>query len=223
MRSLLGGMVVHRHCYGAHKIPMLQERGFEPPWAFVYSDHETDLPLLRAGSRQFVVNPQTPVGRPPQGRSGSLRQRGQLALARRTALRRFPNRLDRQLHRGPISRTVLLDRGSKTAWTVATLLRPPPESPIMIAAPGRITRIRGDYMDDQTLNRRQILGGVAASAAGLLGAVSTNEAAAAPIFRIWAMRRQAPPITDVKGKVAYITGAPAASVWVSRVCSTRRA
>jgi phosphatidylglycerophosphatase C len=57
MRSLLGGMVVHRHCYGAHKIPMLQERGFEPPWAFVYSDHETDLPLLRAGSRQFVVNP----------------------------------------------------------------------------------------------------------------------------------------------------------------------
>jgi phosphatidylglycerophosphatase C len=57
MRRMLGGMVVNRHCYGAHKIPMLQERGFEPPWAFVYSDHEADLPLLRAGTRQFLVNP----------------------------------------------------------------------------------------------------------------------------------------------------------------------
>ncbi|HTC50664.1 MAG TPA: haloacid dehalogenase-like hydrolase [Steroidobacteraceae bacterium] len=57
MRTLLGGMVVNRHCYGAHKIPMLQERGFTPPWAFVYSDHLSDLPLLRAGSRQFLVNP----------------------------------------------------------------------------------------------------------------------------------------------------------------------
>jgi phosphoserine phosphatase len=57
MRRVLGGMVVNRHCYGTHKIPMLQERGFEPPWAFVYSDHEADLPLLRAGIRQFVVNP----------------------------------------------------------------------------------------------------------------------------------------------------------------------
>jgi phosphatidylglycerophosphatase C len=57
MRRFLGGMVVNRHCYGAHKLPMLQERGFAPPWAFVYSDHEADLPLLQAGSTQFVVNP----------------------------------------------------------------------------------------------------------------------------------------------------------------------
>jgi phosphatidylglycerophosphatase C len=57
MRRWLGGMVVNQHCYGANKIPMMQERGFEPPWAMVYSDHEADLPLLRAGARQFVVNP----------------------------------------------------------------------------------------------------------------------------------------------------------------------
>jgi phosphatidylglycerophosphatase C len=57
LRRVLGGMVVNRHCHGPHKIPMLQERGFEPPWAFVYSDHEADLPLLRSGIRQFVVNP----------------------------------------------------------------------------------------------------------------------------------------------------------------------
>lgn len=57
MRRWLGGMVVNQHCFGANKIPMLQERGFEPPWAIVYSDHEADLPLLRAGARQFLVNP----------------------------------------------------------------------------------------------------------------------------------------------------------------------
>jgi phosphatidylglycerophosphatase C len=57
MRRVLGGMIVERHCYGTLKIAMLQERGFAPPWAFVYSDHETDLPLLQAGCRQFLVNP----------------------------------------------------------------------------------------------------------------------------------------------------------------------
>jgi phosphatidylglycerophosphatase C len=57
MRRFLGGMVARQHCYGAPKITMLRERGFEPPWAFVYSDHEADLPLLRAGATQFVVNP----------------------------------------------------------------------------------------------------------------------------------------------------------------------
>jgi phosphatidylglycerophosphatase C len=56
LRRFLGGMVVNQHCYGARKIPMLQERGFDPPWAFVYSDHEADLPLLKAGATQVVVN-----------------------------------------------------------------------------------------------------------------------------------------------------------------------
>src|ERR1700760_4182356 len=60
-------------------------------------------------------------------------------------------------------------------------------------------------MDDQTLNRRQMLGGVAAaSATGLLGAAATREAAAAGLPDMGTA--QAPAITDVKGKVAYITG-----------------
>ena len=60
-------------------------------------------------------------------------------------------------------------------------------------------------MDDQTLNRRQILGGVAAaSTAGLLAAVGSRQAAAADLPDMGTA--QAPPITDVKGKVAYITG-----------------
>jgi NAD(P)-dependent dehydrogenase (short-subunit alcohol dehydrogenase family) len=59
-------------------------------------------------------------------------------------------------------------------------------------------------MDDQTLNRRQILGGVAASAAGLLAAAAPREAAAADLPDMGTA--QAPPLTDVKGKVAYITG-----------------
>lgn len=60
-------------------------------------------------------------------------------------------------------------------------------------------------MDDQILNRRQILGGVAAaSTAGLLGAVGARQAAAADLPDMG--MSQAPPITDVKGKVAYITG-----------------
>jgi NAD(P)-dependent dehydrogenase (short-subunit alcohol dehydrogenase family) len=59
-------------------------------------------------------------------------------------------------------------------------------------------------MDEQTLNRRQILGGMAATgAAGLLGGGARSaEAADAPDVGT----AQAPTITDVKGKVAYITG-----------------
>src|SRR5580700_9781709 len=59
-------------------------------------------------------------------------------------------------------------------------------------------------MDDQTLSRRQVLGGVAVSAAGLLGAAVSRETAAADLPDMGTS--QAPPITDVKGKVAYITG-----------------
>jgi phosphatidylglycerophosphatase C len=57
LRRFLGGMVVNQHCFGARKITMLQHRGFDPPWAFVYSDHKADLPLLKAGTTQIVVNP----------------------------------------------------------------------------------------------------------------------------------------------------------------------
>ena len=60
-------------------------------------------------------------------------------------------------------------------------------------------------MDDQTLNRRQLLGGVAAAGAtGLLGAAGTTQAAAADLPDMG--MAQAPTITDVKDKVAYITG-----------------
>jgi NAD(P)-dependent dehydrogenase (short-subunit alcohol dehydrogenase family) len=60
-------------------------------------------------------------------------------------------------------------------------------------------------MDEQTMSRRQILGSMAAAgAAGLVGGTSAPvaEAADVPDFGV----AQAPQITDVKGKVAYITG-----------------
>ena len=61
-------------------------------------------------------------------------------------------------------------------------------------------------MNEQPLNRRQILGGLAVTAGttALMGAGSAA-AAALPVPDLGAS--QAPPITDVKGKVAYITGA----------------
>jgi len=62
-------------------------------------------------------------------------------------------------------------------------------------------------MDDQTLNRRQILGGMAAAgAAGMLGGVGEASAQGAPPAAPDAGTAQPPQITDVKGKVAYITG-----------------
>ena len=57
LRSFLGGMIADQHCYGERKIRMLQERGVRPPWNFAYSDSAADLPLLRAGTTQFLVNP----------------------------------------------------------------------------------------------------------------------------------------------------------------------
>jgi NAD(P)-dependent dehydrogenase (short-subunit alcohol dehydrogenase family) len=63
-------------------------------------------------------------------------------------------------------------------------------------------------MDEQTLNRRQILGGMAAAgAAGLIGGVgNANAQGAAPAAPADIGSSQPPTITDVKGKVAYITG-----------------
>jgi NAD(P)-dependent dehydrogenase (short-subunit alcohol dehydrogenase family) len=63
-------------------------------------------------------------------------------------------------------------------------------------------------MDEQNLNRRQILGGMAATAgtAGLLGALDAPSAKAAEPATPDMGPSQAPPITDVKDKVAYITG-----------------
>ena len=72
-------------------------------------------------------------------------------------------------------------------------------------------------MDEKNLNRRQMLGGVAAaaSAAGLLGQLKAGDAAAAEAAVVTGMayiptpnvgESQKPTITDVKDKVAYITG-----------------
>jgi NAD(P)-dependent dehydrogenase (short-subunit alcohol dehydrogenase family) len=62
-------------------------------------------------------------------------------------------------------------------------------------------------MDEKTLNRRQMLGGIAIAAgtAGLLDGLATRTAAAAdaPAYG----PAQAPTITDMKDKVVYITGA----------------
>jgi NAD(P)-dependent dehydrogenase (short-subunit alcohol dehydrogenase family) len=61
-------------------------------------------------------------------------------------------------------------------------------------------------MDDTTLNRRVLLGGaLAAGAAGLVGNAAQGAESAAPA-QPDVGASQAPPITDVKGKVAYITG-----------------
>jgi NAD(P)-dependent dehydrogenase (short-subunit alcohol dehydrogenase family) len=66
-------------------------------------------------------------------------------------------------------------------------------------------------MDEKSLNRRQILTGAVAAAgtAGLIGQLAPGAAGAAeaatPAFPDMGPS-QAPPITDVKGKVAYITG-----------------
>lgn len=63
-------------------------------------------------------------------------------------------------------------------------------------------------MEEKNLNRRQLLGGmaVAAGTAGLLGALDAPAARAAEPATPDMGASQAPPITDVRGKVAYITG-----------------
>jgi NAD(P)-dependent dehydrogenase (short-subunit alcohol dehydrogenase family) len=64
-------------------------------------------------------------------------------------------------------------------------------------------------MDDTNLNRRQIIGGIAAAAgaAGALGGLNPRDAAAAEAPAAAAAgASQAPTITSVKDKVAYVTG-----------------
>jgi NAD(P)-dependent dehydrogenase (short-subunit alcohol dehydrogenase family) len=63
-------------------------------------------------------------------------------------------------------------------------------------------------MDKKKLNRRQMLGGVAATAgaAGLMGQLAPGAAQAAEATLPNQGPSQAPPITNVKDKVAYVTG-----------------
>ena len=61
-------------------------------------------------------------------------------------------------------------------------------------------------MEEKNLNRRQLLGGAAAAGtAGLLGSGAAQGAEAAPAWPDLGAS-QPPPITDVRNKVAYITG-----------------
>jgi phosphatidylglycerophosphatase C len=57
LRPFLGGMARQHHCFGANKVPMLAARGFAPPWAFAYTDHQCDLPVLELSRDCFLVNP----------------------------------------------------------------------------------------------------------------------------------------------------------------------
>jgi phosphatidylglycerophosphatase C len=50
-------MARDRHCFGANKIPMLDERGFAPPWAVTYTDHHCDLPVLQLSRERFLISP----------------------------------------------------------------------------------------------------------------------------------------------------------------------
>ncbi|HWL63099.1 MAG TPA: SDR family oxidoreductase [Steroidobacteraceae bacterium] len=62
-------------------------------------------------------------------------------------------------------------------------------------------------MDELTLNRRHLLGGLAAAgAAGTLGAMAAREAGAAAAPAANAGESQKPTLTTVKDKVVYITG-----------------
>jgi NAD(P)-dependent dehydrogenase (short-subunit alcohol dehydrogenase family) len=71
-------------------------------------------------------------------------------------------------------------------------------------------KIGGNAMDEQRLNRRQVLGGltVAAGAAGLAGGVVRNaDAADATAATSGYGPSQAPTIIDIKDQVVYVTGA----------------
>ena len=57
MRGRLGGLVADRHCHGHRKIEMLAERGYPPPWDYVYTDNSADLPILREAKAGFLIDP----------------------------------------------------------------------------------------------------------------------------------------------------------------------
>ena len=76
LRPFLGGMAPHRHCFGQNKVPMLTERGFAPPWAFGYSDSESDLPVLHHCRESYLINAEATcvvrVGQRVAGKVSSL-------------------------------------------------------------------------------------------------------------------------------------------------------
>lgn len=57
LKPFLCGAATNEHCFGARKIPMLTQRGYPPPWAVTYTDHEWDLPVIELSKEFFLVNP----------------------------------------------------------------------------------------------------------------------------------------------------------------------
>jgi phosphatidylglycerophosphatase C len=57
LKPFLLGMASNEHCFGDRKIPMLAQRGYPPPWAVTYTDHECDLPVIGHSRECFLVNP----------------------------------------------------------------------------------------------------------------------------------------------------------------------
>jgi phosphatidylglycerophosphatase C len=57
LKPFLLGMVSNEHCFGDRKIQMLVQRGYPPPWAMTYTDHECDLPVIGQSNECFLVNP----------------------------------------------------------------------------------------------------------------------------------------------------------------------
>jgi phosphatidylglycerophosphatase C len=57
LRPFLGGMARDRHCFGRNKVTMLGERGFAPPYAAAYSDHQCDLPVLQLSRQCWLISP----------------------------------------------------------------------------------------------------------------------------------------------------------------------
>nr|WP_261879586.1 haloacid dehalogenase-like hydrolase [Mycobacterium marinum] len=56
-RHCMGGLILERHCYGAHKLAMLYDCGYTAPLVIVYSDNPADFPLLVRAIKPILVNP----------------------------------------------------------------------------------------------------------------------------------------------------------------------
>jgi len=67
IRRFAGGQVAALHCVGERKLRRLAEAGIRPPFAAMYSDSRSDLPVLRLAHRAVLVAP-------PRGQRAGLRR-----------------------------------------------------------------------------------------------------------------------------------------------------
>jgi phosphatidylglycerophosphatase C len=70
-----GGVVLADHHYGARKVERAAELGFAAPYDVVYSDSDSDLPLLERARSPVLVSPS---GRTLDGLPHELRRRAQI-------------------------------------------------------------------------------------------------------------------------------------------------